>query len=85
MLYMSVRWDLRVPEGLARDVDVARGDVSRARFVIRALEEALGAQGDPGVRSVGSSPPASPPAPRVPRAASFNVGPRPFTEPRPKQ
>jgi hypothetical protein len=36
---------LRIDEDLLRRVDGARGDVSRTRFVERALERALGVSG----------------------------------------
>ena len=39
---MSTRFELRLPEGVLERVDAARGDVSRSRFVLRAIEAALG-------------------------------------------
>lgn len=38
----SVRFEMRVPEGLLERLDAARGFESRASFVKRALEKALG-------------------------------------------
>lgn len=72
----TARLELRITEELLAQIDAARGDVSRTRWVERALEKALGAEEHVPERAV----PAPPRASGVVRASSLakqNVTPRP--------
>jgi hypothetical protein len=68
--------NVRVDDGLWDRVQAARGDVSLTRFVVRALEKALGepsglSAGKPETSGVGVAPPVAGPAPsRAPERPS---------------
>lgn len=74
------RLELRVTQDFLDAIDAARGDVSRTRWVERALEKALGGRSSPGKDEgvMGVPQPSSPPAPsRASRAGKGFVPPRP--------
>jgi hypothetical protein len=64
----TARLELRITEELLAQIDVARGDVSRTRWVERALEKALGAEDRVPERAVPA--PSRAPVPGVKRASS---------------
>lgn len=65
------RLELRVTQDLLDAIDAARGDVSRTRWVERALEKALqGAPLGPQVRERGSTPRESEDGPAHPSRAA---------------
>ena len=59
------RLELRITDELLAQIDAARGDVSRTRWVERALERALGEASSPVVQ------PPPKPVPGVKRASSL--------------